>query len=163
MYGIIYVILGNRTGNALMMAAYIMKAAGRPGSASEIRGIAAAVLTLVCIIHAVWRKGGILLNNLLASLKASILVSIIAIGFAASAGASFGNGEVHGYTIDPDTKAKTSNFNFHSSFATTTTDAASFASSFIQILYTFGGFEQPFNVSRGFSSSFRLNPTVSGT
>ena len=149
MYGIIYVILGNRTGNALMMAAYIMKAAGRPGSASEIRGIAAAVLTVVCIVHATWRKGGILLNNLLASLKASILVAIIAIGFAASAGASFGHGEVHGYTINPDTKTKTSNFNFHSSFATTSNSAASFASSIIQILYTFGGFEQPFNVSRG--------------
>lgn len=132
-----------------MMAEYIMKAAGRPGSESEIRGIAAAIITLVCIIHATWRKGGILFNNLLALLKASILLAIIAIGFAASAGASFGHGKVHGYTINPDTKTNTSNFDIHSSFATTTRDAASFASSFIQIFYTFSGFEQPFNVSLG--------------
>ena len=146
MYGIIYVILGNRTGNALMMATYIYKAAGRSGSASEIRGIAAAILTAVCIIHATWRKGGILLNNMLAILKASILVAIIAIGFSASAGASFGHGKVHGYTINPDTQTETSNFQVNSSFATSTNDAAGFASSFIQILYTFSGFEQPFNV-----------------
>lgn len=150
MYGVIYVILGNRTGNALMMAAYINKAAGRSDSASEVRGIAAAILTLVCIIHATWRKGGILLNNMLAVLKASILVAIIAVGFAASAGASFGHGNVEGYTIDPDTHTKTSNFQVHSAFATSSNDAAGFISSFIQILYTFSGFEQPFNVSRGF-------------
>lgn len=136
-----------------MMAAYIMKAAGRSGSASEVRGIAAAVLTLVCIIHATWRKGGILINNMLALLKVSILVAIIAIGFAASAGASFGHGKVHGYTINPDTKTKTPNFDLHLSFASSTNDAAGFASSFIQILYTFGGFEQPFSVSRGLPCS----------
>lgn len=135
-----------------MMAVYIMKAAGRAESPSEIRGLAAAILTVVCIIHATWRKGGILLNNMLAVLKASILVAIIAIGFAASAGASFGHGEVHGYTINPDTKTETLNFNIRSSFAYSTNDAAGFASSFIQILYSLGGFEQPFNVSQGFPS-----------
>lgn len=143
MYGIIYVILGNRTGNSLAMATYIMKAAGRPGSPAEIRGIAAASLTVVCIIHATWRKGGILLNNMLAVLKASILLAIIVIGFAALGGASFGNGEVHGNT----TETMTSNFNVKSAFATSTTNAASFADSFIQIIYTCSEFDQPFNVS----------------
>ncbi len=147
MYGIIFVILGNRTGNALVMGTYIMKAAGRPETPSEVRGIAASVLTVVCIIHAAWRKGGILLNNILAVVKVSILVAIIVIGFAALGGASFGHGKVAGYTIHPETLRKTSNFNVQSSFDTSTSDAASYVSAYIQILYTVGGFDQPFYVS----------------
>lgn len=147
MYGIIFVILGNRAGNALVMGTYIMKAAGRPETPSEVRGIAASVLTVVCIIHAAWRKGGIHLNNILAVVKVSILVAIIAIGFAALGGASFGHGKVAGYTIHPDTLRKTSNFDVQSSFNTSTSDAASFVSAYIQITYTMSGFDQPFYVS----------------
>ena len=91
MYGVIYVTLGNLSGNAIAFGLYVMEAAGVAGSDSAVRGLAAASLTFACILHALWRKGGIVLNNLLAFVKVSTLLAIIVIGFAASAGASFGN------------------------------------------------------------------------
>lgn len=147
MYGIIFIILGNRAGNAIALGIYIMQAADRAPSPPEIRALAVAALTAACAIHWLWRKGGIVLNNLLAVLKACILLAIIAIGFSASAGASFGHGKVHGNTVDPETSRSTSNFDIHTSFAHSSTSAASYANSIIFIIYSYGGFDQPFYVS----------------
>ena len=68
-----------------------MQAAGIAGNNSAVRGLAVISLTFACILHALWRKGGIICNNILAVLKVSMLLAIIVIGFASSAGASFGN------------------------------------------------------------------------
>lgn len=68
-----------------------MEAAGVAGSDSAVRGLAVTSLTFACILHASWRKGGIVFNNLLAFFKVSMLLAVIVIGFAVSAGASFGN------------------------------------------------------------------------
>lgn len=91
-------ILGNRTGNAIAFGLYVMEAAGYStnSEAPAVRGLALAAMTFACLIHASWRKGGIMLNNIVASIKVLILLAIIGIGFAASAGASFGHGPVHG-------------------------------------------------------------------
>ena len=85
------VILGNLSGNAIALGLYAMEAAGVTGNNAAVRGIAVASLTFACVVHAAWRKGGIVLNNLLAFMKVSMLLAIIIIGFAKSAGASFGN------------------------------------------------------------------------
>ena len=147
MYGIIFVILGNRAGNAIALGIYVLQAADRAPSPSEVRALAVAALTAACVVHWLWRKGGIILNNLLAVLKACILLAIIAIGFSASAGASFGHGKVHGNTINPETSRPTSNFDIHTSFTHASTSAASYANSIIFIVYSYGGFDQPFYVS----------------
>lgn len=68
-----------------------MQAANIAEDNAAVRGLAVVSLTFACIIHAFWRKGGIVLNNLLAFVKVSMLLAIIIIGFASSAGASFGN------------------------------------------------------------------------
>lgn len=147
MYGVIYVILGNLSGNAVALGIYVMEAAGVEGHDSAIRGLAVASLTFACLLHAAWRRGGIVLNNMLAFLKVSVLLAIIVIGFAASAGASFGHGPVHGQTMNPTTHKTTSNFNTHSSFANARSDTASYASSILFVVYTYSGYEQPFYVS----------------
>lgn len=147
MYGIIFIVLGNRAGNAIAFGIYVMQAADRTGSPSEIRALAIAALTAACMIHWLWRRGGILLNNLFAILKVIILLAIIVIGFLASAGVSFGHGQVHGKTTDPDTFRSTSNFDIHSSFTHASTSAASYANSIIFIIYAYGGYDQPFYVS----------------
>lgn len=148
MFGVIFVILGNRAGNALAFGIYVMKAAGQTSpSYSSIRGIAVAAATLSCLVHYLWRRGGILLINIFAVLKVLILLSIIVLGFAASAGASFGHGKVQGVTYNPDLGRNTSNFNVHTSFKGAQHDASSYANSFIFIIYSYGGFEQPFYVS----------------
>ena len=148
MFAVIYVILGNLSGNAIAFGIYITEAAGLQGRESVIRGLAVACLTIACLLHASWRQGGIVVNNSLAILKLFILLTVIGIGFAASAGASFGHGPVHGETVDSATGASTSNFDTKYSFAHARKDTASYADSILFIVYTFSGFEQPFYVSQ---------------
>ena len=148
MYGVVYVILGNLSGNAIAFGIYVLEAAGIKGHDAAVRGLAVAALTAASLLHGVWRNGGIVANNILASLKVLILIAVICIGFAASAGAKFGHGPVHGETVDPATGNATSNFDTHSSFAHARHDAASYADSLIYIVYTYSGYEQPFYVSR---------------
>ena len=148
MFGIIYIILGNLSGNAVVFGVYVLHAAGIQGRDSTVRGLAVVCLTAACLLHAAWRKGGIMLNNILAVLKSLILVAIIIIGFAASAGASFGHGPVHGQTVDPTTHKLTSNFDPDSSFAFATGGPAGYAASTLFIVYSFSGYEQPFYVGR---------------
>ena len=58
-----------------------------------VRGIAVAVATFSCLIHGVWRQGGIYLNNILAGMKICILLMIFILGLLAHAGVF---GETHG-------------------------------------------------------------------
>ena len=140
MYGVIFVILGNLTGNAIAFGQYIMQAAGKPDQPEAVRGLAVAVLTIACLIHGLWRNGGIVLNNVLAGLKVATLLAVIIIGFATAGGASFGNGPI-GRTA---TKA---NFDTRMSFASPSSDAGNYARSIVYIVYTYSGFKQPFYVS----------------
>ena len=163
MFGIIYVILGNLSGNAVVFGLYILHAAGIEGRDSTVRGLAVICMTAACLLHAAWRKGGIVLNNLLAVLKSLILVAIVIIGFATSAGASFGHGHVHGQTISPTTNKSTSNFDPHSSFTLATGDPAGYAASILFIVYSFSGYEQPFYVchrTHSADETLRINLTL---
>lgn len=147
MYGIIFIVLGNRVANAIAFGIYVLQAAGHHGSSGAVQAVAIAALTAACLIHWVWRKGGIILNNLLAVLKTCVLLAIIGIGLSASAGASFGHGQAHGETARPDSSELVSNFNIGTSFAIASKDVASYVNSLIFVIYSYGGFEQPFHVS----------------
>jgi len=60
-----------------------------------VRGIAMAVAIVACTIHAVSRRGGIWLANMLAVVKIGILLTIIAMTFAiVSGGVKDKNGDV---------------------------------------------------------------------
>lgn len=148
-FGIMYIVLGNLTGNAIVFGIYVLQAADVENRDPLVRGLAVICLSTACLIHAIWRKGGIMANNILAVLKFMILLSIIVIGFAASAGASFGHGPVHGQTVDPKTLKSTSNFDTHSSFAFARGDVGGYASSILYVVYSFSGYKQPFYVSPG--------------
>lgn len=118
-----------------------MHAAGHaPGDTSNyaaIRGLAVAVLTGACILHAVWRQGGIVLNNAFAVFKILILLFIIIVGFVAMAGASFGHGK----------PVVTEDIGPRNAFSGSPKGFTSVVTSFLYILYPFSGFEQPFYVS----------------
>ncbi|KAL8964166.1 MAG: hypothetical protein Q9183_004645, partial [Haloplaca sp. 2 TL-2023] len=145
-FGFIYVVLGNLAGNALAMGKYILQAAGVESNDPLARGIAVLAITFAVLLHAAWRRGGIIIINALAVLKVCILGAIIIIGFASSAGASFGHRPVHGETVDPDTGAKTSNFSTKSSFSFASDGVSSYASALLFIAFSFSGYEQPFYV-----------------
>lgn len=119
-----------------------MRAAGhKPGDQhnddAAIRGLAVAVLTGACVLHAVWRQGGIILNNIFAVGKLLILLLIIIVGFAAMGGASFGQ----------DKPIETVDLSPRNTFSGRPKGFASVTTSFVYILYPFSGYEQPFYVS----------------
>lgn len=64
-------------GNCINFAIWISRAAGYHASDGALRGIALAVATFSCCIHAFSRRGGILLNDILAIVKVFILLMII--------------------------------------------------------------------------------------
>lgn len=69
-------------GNSISFAVRVLQAT-HPGIAAAdvhgptVRGIAIAVATATCFTHAISRRGGILLNNVLALVKVGILLLII--------------------------------------------------------------------------------------
>lgn len=91
LFGISFICLGNMAGNAVSFAVRVLQAT-KPGTAAAdvdgptVRGIAIAVATLTCFIHAISRRGGILLNNVLALVKVCILLLIIIAAIVVAAG-----------------------------------------------------------------------------
>ena len=148
MYGVIYLILGNLSGNAIAFGTYVLEAAGiNEGHDSLARGLAVVCMSAACLVHATYRQGGIYAIVLMAIFKVCILLAIIGIGFAAMAGGQFGYGPVHGQII-LDSAAQTGlpNLAAKTSFNFAKRDFASYANSILFVVYTFSGNEQPFYV-----------------
>lgn len=108
--------------------------------------IAIGVLTLVIVLHVFSRRGGIILNNVFAVVKVSLLLAIICLGIAKGAGA-FGG---------PD-KNQLENFTKDVWF-TQRTDVASWSNSLLFCMYSFSGFEQPFYILAEAKSPRRYFP-----
>lgn len=66
-------------GNCLAFALYVLRAAGQGNDlkVGNVRGLALGVAVLACFIHAFSRRGGIVLNNILAVFKLSVLLLIV--------------------------------------------------------------------------------------
>jgi amino acid transporter len=136
MYGIVFIILGSLSGNAISFGTYIMDAAGRADATRpQTIGIAIASLTVAILLHVCSRRGGILMNNFFAVTKVLILIAMIILGFVKAAGHRLGGAS-----------PATSNFAPSKSFHTTRHDVASYTDSLLYIMYTYSGFEQPFYV-----------------
>ena len=95
-------------------------------------------MSAACLVHAVYRQGGIYFIILMAIFKVCILMVIIIIGFAAMGGRTFGYGAVHGQTILDDTaQTGPSNLAASTSFKFAERDFASYANSILFVVYTF--------------------------
>lgn len=67
-------------GNCVVFALYVLRAAGyqeKDLNIGSVRGLALGVAICACFIHAISRRGGILLNNMLAMFKVAVLVTIV--------------------------------------------------------------------------------------
>ena len=159
MYGVIYITMGNLSGNCIAFGTYVLQAAGISveDHDSMVRGLAVACMTAACLLHATYRQGGIYVIIVLAIFKVCIFLAIIGIGFAAMGGKSYGYGGVHGMTIT-NTTAQTgpANLDPHTSFAYAKSDFASYANSILFVLFTFSGNEQPFYVRISLQNIFQL-------
>ena len=136
MYGTVFVILGNLSGNAIAFGEYCYEAAGRSDRPrGPIIGIAIAVLTACILLHMSSRRGGILMSNAFAVLKVLLLLAVIILGFIKAGGHRLGG-----------TPAATANFNTNVSFQTKQHDVVGWTDSVLYVMLTYSGFEQPFYV-----------------
>ena len=75
--------------NSIAFGMSVLDAAGMndiKGHDEIVRGIAVGVATFSCVIHGIWRQGGIYLNNILAVMKILILIMMFLLGMLAHAG-----------------------------------------------------------------------------
>jgi len=133
-FGISFILLGNVATNSMAFGMSVLDAAGKSESDFEnydevVRGIAIACIAFSCLIHGVWRQGGLYLNNLLAFIKIAILVLIFIIGLLAYGGV-FGKVEGALSTKGAFNKDRRAG------------DAYGYAEAFLSVIYAFSGFNQ---------------------
>src|SRR5271156_4483956 len=154
MYGIVFIILGNLSGNAIAFGIYVMSTAGYDDpSRGSVIGLAIGALSCACLVHIASRRGGIILNNIFAVLKVAILLIIIILGFIRSRGYTFGH-------ANPD-NFPTHNFDLNKSFKGDGQNVPSFADALLFIVFTNSGFKQPFYVSIDAAPALRITLTNS--
>ena len=136
MYGIVFILLGNLSGNAISFGKYVMIAADRPdASRGDIIGLAIAALSVAILLHVCSRRGGILINNLFTIVKVLLLVTIIIMGLIKASGHKLGGAA-----------KSTDNFQLQKSFHGPRRGVGDFSLSFLYVVYAYSGFEQPFYV-----------------
>lgn len=165
MYGMVFFTLGNLSGNSVEFGVYVLQASYGIDSNGSIRirglerkarALAIACVSSACLLHFTWRKGGIYVICILAILKSLLLVVMICMGFAASAGAKFHLDSssppyhdyrpVHGGIVNPTTQKWSSNFDPSISFRLASHSLSNYANSILYIIYTYSGYVQPFYV-----------------
>ena len=156
MYGIVFILLGNLSGNAIALGKYTLLAAGYTDAEvtahhGTVIGIATAALTAVIFFHMCTRRGGIFLNNGFAIFKLLIFVVIIVVGFAVRGGVNFSKAHPAPH------KLGNANFVPKAAFSNLPKTVSNYTLTFLNVLYTFSGYEQPFYVC----SPFKLKcPTL---
>lgn len=161
LYGISFICVGNMAGNCVSFGIRVLSAA-HPGiepSHAEVCAIATAAGLFSCLIHAVSRRGGILLNDFFAVIKVCILLIIPCATFAVLAEAvKDDNGvqvqNVFGKNLDPKVA-------FGAPIGSTNTNSASldgYAAAYLSILFAFGGIEQSNHVLGEIKSPRRTFP-----
>lgn len=159
-----FIILGNISGNAVAFGIYVGIAAGRDPIYDSVNNynkglvIGLAIMTLsVCAgIHIFSRRGGVLLNNFFAVIKVSMVLVLAILGFVHAGGKylqasginepAIPHLEVGNFNITDAQINRATDTNFNNSFATDRHDVASYVDSFLFILFSYTGFEQPFYV-----------------
>jgi len=138
LYGIPFICLGNMASNAVLFGEAIYIAiTNRTPSNGAVRGIAIAVATLACFLHIYSRKLGIYMNNGFGFTKAVMLLMLIIVGIISFAGG------LPTKTI----KNAEDNFEHHADFLSPPSGSYGYASSFLAIIFAYGGFNQANYVS----------------
>ncbi|KAF4972145.1 hypothetical protein FSARC_1220 [Fusarium sarcochroum] len=153
MFGFSFIALGNMAGNCISFATRVLYASGNTDPApGAIRGIAIGIAITTCFIHTFSRRGGILLNNLLAMVKVMILLLIVVTAIVVGAG---------GLKTSDGKKVEnliTENTQPSHAFADSSNNANGYAHAFLAIIFSFSGFEQPNYVMGEISRPRRKHP-----
>ncbi|RSL66847.1 hypothetical protein CEP53_003217 [Fusarium sp. AF-6] len=143
LYGISFICIGNMAGNCINCALRLVEAANPEMDPSKfdegkIRGIAIVIAIFPCLIHAFSRRGGILLNNLLAFIKVLMLIFMI-IATWAVAGGPLGVRGLPESNINNSTSASNSS----NETPISSSEGKAYAQAFLSIIFAFSGFDQP--------------------
>jgi len=157
-FGIPFITFASEADNALNFAIRVTSAARpeQPSHEGTIRGIAFAASVFALLIHTLSRKGGLLLINFLAIIKIGILLLIIVLAIAYSAGAIgptasktaefqsnnllvIGNNSVSNMTQE---QVSSQNLGLQNSFRGASSNAFGYATALLDAIFTFSGFEQ---------------------
>ena len=139
-FGVVYIFLGNAAGNAIYFGELVLEAAGIQGSHDAARGIAIVVTTFACLIHGIWRRGGIILNNAFAIIKIGILLLIILLGFVALGNHFERDGRTQNFANQ--------NLNPSTAFADAPKVTYGYVESFLAVIFAYGGYNQANYVCR---------------
>ena len=80
LFGIAFIILENSAHNSLAFAQNVLSASHAEITPGKVVAIVLAVNTFCCLLHAISRKWGIIMNNVFGTVKFLILVFIVIIG-----------------------------------------------------------------------------------
>jgi amino acid transporter len=136
-YGVTFVLIGNAAANALSFASHLVSVSGHydaiDGTPSRkvsniVRGVAIGTMTAVCLLHGIWRRAGIAVNNVFALFKLLMLLMIIILGFMSIGGKVF-------HTPSP----AADNLSPNNSFKNAQGSAYGYAEAYLAIVFTFGG------------------------
>ncbi|KAK7883601.1 hypothetical protein LTR67_011100 [Exophiala xenobiotica] len=133
LYGIPFICLGTMAGNAISFGLTIMVACGIDSpSNGAVRAIAVGVATFACSLHVLSRWWGIVLNNVFGFVKTTMLLMLIIVGIVSFAGAL------------PEKTRPTAEDNFgkYGGFGLAETSSYGYASSFLSVIFAYGGFNQ---------------------
>ena len=133
LFGISFLVFGNTATNSVSFAVATLETSGTADNPGKIAVIAIAANTFCCLIHSMSRKWGIRLNNVLGTLKLSMLFIMIVFGL-----------------VWMDKSVANANLDRASAFALDSSPKRvyRYAEAAILAMFPFGGFHQANYVSR---------------
>lgn len=144
------VLLGFSTPNCIVLGEYVMYALEIEVNRWNVRTVAVAVVTLLCVIHARYQKLGLRIINVLGVGKILILVIVILSGVAGAlmgVGSSSSpltrrrlTGTIDSLDVLSNADLSTAQRNFSSLFAGSSTQPYDYATALLKILYCFRGY-----------------------
>jgi amino acid transporter len=81
MFGITFTILENTAGSSVSFATSILTAANVVQTPGNVIAIALGANTFCCLLHALSRKWGVIINNVFGTIKVLLLIFIVIVGF----------------------------------------------------------------------------------
>jgi amino acid transporter len=127
LFGICFIVLENSSHNSIAFAQNTLDASHATATPGKIIAIAFAVNTFCCLLHAISRRWGIIVNNVFGTVKFLILVFVIIIGLI---------------WIDRDVAS--SNYAVSTSFSTANSPILPYryAEAFLWVIFPYGAFHQ---------------------
>ncbi|KAI5813458.1 amino acid permease-domain-containing protein [Pyronema omphalodes] len=129
-YAVVFVFLGNTAANSIVFSRYTLECFNNDNPSNwVVKAYALTAVTVACMLHGVWRSGGIWISNLLAIFKVVVLFFIIGLGFAVRGGAF------------PNINRDIGNFDTKTSFANPATKPYGLVMALLSVRFSYGGFE----------------------